>query len=110
MSSLVKVFNQDNFKAEVLAADKPVLVDFWAPWCGPCRMFSPIIEELAQDYAEEAIVGKVNVDENRDLAAEYGVLSIPNLLVLQKGQVVEQLMGARPKTELMRVLNRWLEG
>ena len=95
-----KQFTDDIFEAEVLKADKPVLVDFWAPWCGPCRMMSPVIEELAKELDGDAIVGKVNVDENNEYAGKYGVMSIPTLLVFKGGQVVDQMVGVMEKGEL----------
>lgn len=95
-----KQFTDATFEAEVLKADKPVLVDFWAPWCGPCRTMGPVIEALAEELDGKAIVGKVNVDENNQYAGQYGVMSIPTLLVFKGGQVVDQMTGVMEKNEL----------
>ena len=97
---------QDNFEHEVLKADKPVLVDFWAPWCGPCRMVSPIVEEIAGEVAGRAKVGKVNVDEEPELAARYGVMSIPTLIVVKDGKVVSSTVGAQPKQAILGMLGK----
>jgi len=89
-----------NFQNEVLDADKPVLVDFWAEWCGPCRMVGPIVEELAHEYEGKAVVGKVNVDENHGVAAQFGIRNIPTLLIFKNGQIVDKQVGVAPKNVL----------
>ena len=95
--------NQTNFQGEVLNSDRPVLLDFWAPWCGPCRMVGPIVEEIASERADIK-VGKVNVDEQPELAGRFGVMSIPTLVVVKNGRVVRQTMGARPKSQILALL------
>ena len=95
--------NKDNFQEEVLNSDKPVLLDFWAPWCGPCRMVAPIVEEIAAERPDIK-VGKVNVDEEQDLARRFGVISIPTLVVVKNGEVVNQSVGARPKNQILALL------
>jgi len=94
---MAKVFTDQNFEQEVLKADKPVLVDFWAPWCGPCQMMGPIIEELAQELKGKALVGKLNVDENPITAQKYGVMSIPTLIIFKGGVIVDQIIGLQSK-------------
>ena len=94
----------NNFQAEVLASDKPVLVDFYADWCGPCKMMSPILEQLATEVEGKAKIGKVNVDLSADLAQKYGVMSIPTLIVFKNGEISHQVVGARPKQELLSLL------
>ena len=98
-------FTDENFKNEVLSSDKPVIVDFWAQWCGPCKMLTPVIDELADDFKSTAKVGKVNVDENPSIATDYGIRSIPCLLFFKNGQVEKQIVGSVPKTELEEILN-----
>lgn len=94
---------QANFSSEVLNADRPVLLDFWAPWCGPCRMVGPILEDIAAERPDVKVC-KVNVDEQPELAVQYGVTSIPTLMVVRDGQVVNQSMGARPKSQILALL------
>ena len=93
----------ENFDAEVLHSEKPVLLDFWASWCGPCRMLSPIVDEVAEERTDVK-VGKVNVDEQPELAGEFGVMSIPTLLVFEQGKLVRQAVGARPKAGVLELL------
>jgi thioredoxin 1 len=107
-SEHVKEFGDNNFDAEVLASDVPVLVDFWAPWCAPCRMIAPAVEEVAKQYAGKAKVGKVNIDEHQGVAQRYQVMSIPTLLVFKNGQPVQQVVGAVPKHNIEEMLKRAL--
>ena len=94
---------KDNFQEEVTNSDKKVLLDFWASWCGPCRMISPFIEEIAEERSDIK-VGKINVDEEQDLAVQFRVMSIPTLVVVEDGKVVNQMMGARPKRDILAML------
>ena len=91
---------KDNFEEEVIRSDRPVLVDFWASWCGPCRMVLPIVEEIAQER-EDIKVCKINVDEEQELAARYGIMTIPTLMVMDKGQILKQVSGARSKAQIL---------
>ena len=95
--------NDINFKREVIDSDKPVLLDFWAPWCGPCRMVLPIVEEIA-DERSDIKVGKINVDEQPGLAKQFGVMSIPTLVVMKNGKVINQAAGARPKAAILSMI------
>ena len=95
--------SKNNFHSEVLQSDRPVLLDFWAPWCGPCRMVGPILDEIAREQAGIK-VGKVNVDEQPELAGQFGIMSIPTLVVMKNGKVVNQALGARPKDQILALL------
>jgi len=103
-----KTVTDDSFATDVLQADKPVLVDFWAEWCGPCRQVSPILEEIAGEHADKISVVKLNVDENPRTAADYGVTSIPTMNVYQNGEVVKTIVGAKPKAMLLKDLEAFI--
>ncbi len=92
-----QVFTEENFQKEVLESDVPVVVDFWAVWCGPCKMLAPTLDQIAAEFEGKAKVGKVNVDENQQLAAQYGIMSIPTVMIFKDGKVVEQFIGVQPK-------------
>lgn len=102
------VVSELNFATEVLANNKTVLVDFWAEWCGPCRMVAPILDEIANEHGEKLVIAKLNVDENPSIAANYGVTSIPTLNVYKNGQVVKQIIGAKPKAALLSDLAEFI--
>jgi thioredoxin len=105
-SPLISALTQDNFEKEVLQSATPVLVDFWAEWCGPCKMIAPLLDELADEYDGKAKSGKVNIDGQQALAAQYGIRAIPTLLLINKGQVAEQMVGAKSKRDLKASLDR----
>ena len=102
---MAKQFTDSNFETEVLKSDKPVLVDLWAEWCGPCRMLTPIIEELHTEYEGKAVIGKMNVDENPEISAKYSVRSIPTILIFKDGELVDKQVGVVPKSALVKKLD-----
>lgn len=95
---------KNNFEQEVLHSDRPVLIDFWAPWCGPCRMLSPVISEIAEEYGDKVKVCKVNVDDEGELAASFNVMSIPTLVVVKDGKVTNSAVGVRPKAQIVEMI------
>jgi thioredoxin 1 len=102
------VVTDSNFNDEVVNSSTPVLIDFWAEWCGPCRMIGPVVEEIAEQFEGKIKVGKVNVDENQKTAAQYGIRSIPTLLIFKNGALVNQMVGAQPKNKLVEAINKVL--
>ena len=108
MGKFTKEFTDDNFETEVIQSTKPILVDFWAEWCGPCRQIAPTVDEIASEYKGRAVVGKVNIDHHPDIASEYGIRSIPNLLIFSDGKVQQQIVGAVGKGELSEAINKLL--
>ena len=96
--------SKDNYKKEVLDTDKTILIDFWAGWCGPCKMLSPIIDEVANEVADNIKICKVNIDEQQDLATQFGIMSIPTLVVIKNGQIINNSVGVRSKEEILEML------
>ena len=109
MPNNTKEFKEASFQKEVIDSTQPVLVDFWAEWCGPCKMLTPTIDELADEYANKAVIGKLNVDENPSIASEYGIRSIPSLLFFKDGKVQNQIMGAVSKNDIAKTLDGLIE-
>jgi thioredoxin 1 len=105
-SPLIVTLTQENFPQQVLQSQTPVLVDFWAEWCGPCKMIAPLLNELADEYEGKVKIGKVNIDEQQTIAAEYGIRAIPTLLLFNNGQIADQIVGARSKRDLKNSLDR----
>ena len=99
-------FDEKNFNEEVVKSEIPVIVDFWAEWCGPCHIMSPIIDEVAKEFEGKAKIGKVNVDENQIISSKYGIMSIPTILAFKDGKVIGQLVGARPKKDLIDLIDK----
>ena len=110
MSDFTIDVNDENFENIVINSDKPVLVDFWAEWCGPCKMLTPTIDAISEEYNEKSVIVKFNVDESPTIATKYGIRSIPSLLFFNKGEVAEQRVGAVSKEELTAVLDKLIEG
>lgn len=108
MGKFTKIISESNFESDVLESTLPVLIDFWAEWCGPCRIVGPIVDELAEEYDGKAVIGKVNVDENPSIASKYGIRSIPSLLVFSNGKVEEQIVGAVPRSRLQDSLDKYI--
>lgn len=105
---MVQVFTTENFDSEVLKSDIPVLVDFYADWCGPCKMMAPVVEKIDTEYGGKVKVGKINVDENPEIAGNYGVMTIPTIMVIKGGQVVEKTIGVQPKKALTNAIDKAL--
>jgi len=108
MSETISQLTDSNFEGEVINSEKPVLVDFWAVWCGPCKMVEPELDKLAEEKSGELKIGRLNVDDNRDIAIKYGITAIPTLLLFKKGQVVKKLVGAMPKDKILTEISQFL--
>jgi thioredoxin 1 len=108
MAADIKNVNEQDFKSVVLDSQKPVLVDFWAVWCGPCRMVAPVVDELSEDYKDRVAFAKVNVDESPKIASSYNVMSIPTIILFKEGKPFEQVVGYRPKKDIQKVIDKVL--
>ncbi len=108
MGAATKTVTDSTFSTDVLASDKPVLVDFWAEWCGPCKMVAPVLEEIAAEHADKITVAKINIDENPEVARQYQIMSIPTMSVFSGGKIVKNIVGAKPKAVLLRDLEAYL--
>jgi thioredoxin 1 len=104
----VKTFSQASWNQDVLSSTTPVLVDFWAPWCNPCRMVAPVIDQLADEYVGKVVIGKLNVDENSQIAGQYGVMSIPTLGVFKGGKMIDKIIGFSSKADLAKMLDKYI--
>lgn len=106
--SYIEIASKEDFDEKVLKSKLPVLVDFWAPWCGPCRMVTPVVEELAKEYTGKMVVAKVNTDENSDVSYAYRIMSIPTLILFKDGKEINKMIGALPKEELKSFIDKYL--
>ncbi len=108
MGEMTIEINDENFQEEIVNSKKPVLIDFWAAWCGPCRIMSPLIDEIAEEYKDKIKVGKINVDDNQELASKYEILSIPTFIIFEKGEPAKKFIGSLPKKKLLEELEPYL--
>lgn len=104
-SDKIVILSDENFQDQIKGSQVPILVDFWAEWCAPCRMIAPMLEEISEEYSGKVKIGKLNVDQNRSIAAQFGVMSIPTLILFKDGEMVDQMVGAQPKENLVKILD-----